>query len=136
MREFKFRAWDGKEMHYPQKHTYVIRFDGVMGKFHEKTNTYTTEDWEVMQFTGATDKYKKDIYEGDIIECEYYGGLPSTQGLPSLVWRGVVKYFSNNTHFSVMTKDGRSYSVGYSGSAVKRWEVIGNIYQNPELLKS
>ena len=90
---------------------------------------------EIMQYTGQCDKNRKDIYEGDVIECEYYPDLPTTKN-KDLVWRGVVKYSDNSTSFFVIrnTEHNSCYSVGYSGSAIKRWEVIGNIYESPSLL--
>lgn len=92
------------------------------------------EDAPLMQFTGQTDSNKKEIYEYDIIRLEYYPDLPSTKGI-ELVKYLVVRYYPMHTHFSAEpTKGSGSYSVGFGGSAVKSYEVVGNVFQNPELL--
>jgi uncharacterized phage protein (TIGR01671 family) len=119
-----FRAW-----HTVHKVMYAHKDISVLLK-----NVEDDEVWKYMQWTGQRDMHKIPIFEGDIIECEYLAGLPSTRELSSLTWRGVVEYFPTHTHYTVMTTDGHAYSVGYSGSAVKRWEVIGNIWANPDLI--
>lgn len=81
----------------------------------------------LMQFTGQKDGNKKDIYEGDIIRLEFHFGLPKLL---------VVQYNHIHTHFSAIPIKGEgSYSVGFSGSAVKSYNVVGNIFENRELLK-
>lgn len=73
----------------------------------------------VMQFTGLTDKNGVEIFEGDIIECWGYNL--------------VVKWVDSDASFFAESFD---QSICESG---QEWggdcEVIGNIYQNPELLK-
>ena len=87
------------------------------------------------QNTGLQDRNGVDIYCGDIVECEYYPDLPTTKELDTLVWRGVVEWGADAA-FHVIRIDTRGcYAVRYGGSAVKRWDVIGNIHENPELLE-
>lgn len=85
------------------------------------------------QFTGCHDKNGKDIYEGDIIECEYYPNLPTTKGA-QLVWRGHIVYSKDTFYLYRYGEFEGIYAVAYGGSAIKRWEVIGNIHENPELI--
>jgi uncharacterized phage protein (TIGR01671 family) len=86
------------------------------------------------EFTGLKDASGKEIYEGDIIECEYHPDLLTTKGI-DLIWRGFVEY-GPDAAFHTLRKGYGSYAVGYGGSAVKRWEVVGNIHENPELLET
>jgi len=60
MREIKFRGWDKsiKKMIYP--------------KLWDNSMPSNWQHWyELMQFTGLKDKNEKEIYEGDIVRCEY-----------------------------------------------------------------
>src|SRR5690554_5619347 len=74
---------------------------------------------ELMQFTGLYDKHQKPIYEGDIVS--YFG----------------LKYevLFKNGAFGWM-EDGAFYSFNeMDRSEVNKFEIIGNIYENPELLE-
>lgn len=137
MREIKFRAWDKNGKGFINGFN-MIGYSTGQGaptkKLKRFSDSWNEEDIELMQFTGKrdskrTDKFPKgqEVYESDIIECEYYSGE---------VWRGVVRWgFGEPSFFVLRDNDScKCYSVNFSGSAVKRWEVIGNIHQNPELL--
>lgn len=113
MREIKFRAWDK---------------DGIfgmiyvsLGDFLDKPQEFEggLQEFEIMQYTGLKDKNGKEIYEGDIIQWPD----PEVCGID----RGPVVY-----------GDGWFYADGWCGKgspAYKECEVIGNIYENPELLE-
>jgi len=134
MREIKFRVWDKRNK------TMFKIFDSV-----------TQEDWylphwkdlyEVMQYTGLRDSKRteeypdgQEIYEGDIVYFSIFDHNGSdTQ------YKGVVKW--NNAMFEIWYSVELEY-FGHDGGFVLAWahsqddefEVIGNIYENPELLK-
>lgn len=77
----------------------------------------------LMQFTGVLDKNGKEIYEGDIVRC--------TKGKYTQGW-GPIEYREERGSFVVM-------SYGDVPRIYEEWwwqekEIVGNIYENPELL--
>lgn len=118
MRELKFRAWDktNKEMLFAE-------LDELYGGELDRGHHFT--DWgNVMQYTGLKDKNEKEIYEGDILEmgdnypCE-------------------VKYDSGSCKYQAHEYGNRDGERVHEMDAYTvPWKVIGNIYENPELLKS
>ena len=128
MREIKFRAWDKKysEMIFTGFHVLgeVTAFSQIEQYLFERKqvdNIPTIERWndiELMQFTGLKDKNGKEIYEGDICLTDEAG------------WKGIVIY--NRDLFMLKDKYG-----GYSSLCNwERFEIIGNIYENQDLLQN
>lgn len=77
------------------------------------------EEWPVMQYTGLKDKNGKDIYEGDIL-CGY---LDDDQ---NFLQKATVGFLYGG--FYPLCNGENFFSYG-------KFEIIGNIYENPELLK-
>lgn len=118
-REIKFRCWNSsqKEMfHYdPKECGYEMRGDECFTDVPFSILT-DEETWKVMQYTGLKDKNGKEIYEGDVINL-----------YPNRI--RVVEYSEPNGAFM---ERGGSLNQLHSGEEM---EVIGNIYENPELLQ-
>lgn len=133
MREIKFRAWDKqkKVMHFDFQfiksgdsgNDWII-FQSDKENFNGNFNPYFSQQLKIMQYTGLKDKNGVEIYEGDIVKAHSHkptnfkiefieGGFCATQN--------GIKYPIDINHFY--------QSIGCT------IEVIGNIYQNPELLE-
>lgn len=107
MREIKFRAW----VHSQKR----MEFSDIPPAFSFwKFVAYDSDDLKtLMQFTGLKDNNGKEIYEGDIM------------GSGKVVWSEI------NARFFLEGKDWE-HSMSYVVN--NDYEVIGNIYSNPELL--
>jgi len=114
MREIKFRAWD-KEFNHWNKCAPVILPLHTDSSFTLKP---ATEDLILMQFTGLKDKNGKEIYEGDIVKRREVYIVVFDFCAWMLQRIGEPARFYLNRH------------------PTTEWEVIGNIYENPELLGS
>ena len=123
----EFRAWteEGKAMYYgvyPFKDgTLLLSYDGIA--FDE----VPASDFILMQSTGLKDKNGKEIYEGDIVKYEAGCNTVTEE----------VVYDKNLAGFGV--KDADAVIIFTFGELAEdvdlhSLEVIGNIYQNPELL--
>jgi uncharacterized phage protein (TIGR01671 family) len=126
MREIKFRAWDKKDKIMRGQDGWL---DIAVGKGfcgiqtednpHEFVSKHCY-DLIPMQYTGLKDKNGKEIYEGDIMttdcDCEY----------ACLGHQAKVVYDEQHAYFSI--------AGNMLGEGVEL-EVIGNIYENPELVK-
>jgi hypothetical protein len=118
-KSIKFRLWNGHSMEY----NVLAGASGIfyvegLGSKDWVTVVNFSENTPVMQFTGLLDKNGKEIYEGDII---------------LITGRKTYVFFRNGSFMYWI--DSQSYlelSQSYSLDDIK---VIGNIYQNPELLK-
>jgi hypothetical protein len=116
-RELKFRVWDNVDY---MSSPFTLQ-DVQSGKI-----KFTT-DCQIMQFTGLLDKNGKEIYEGDM--CLIFTDEPTEVVFEN----GAFGYLDSSGYFISFAQN--MWFFWDSNSQTKEIEVIGNIYQNPELLK-
>ncbi len=128
MREMKFKAWSPKENKFilsNQIGKQDIPTRATRQGFALKTN------FILLQYTGLKDKTGKEIYEGDIVKHEYdHLGLRKEKLHEIEI--GHIVYCKDNIAFQV--KGFNSYDCFWMKKHGDL-EVIGNIYENSELLK-
>jgi uncharacterized phage protein (TIGR01671 family) len=131
-REIKFRAWDGEEMFYLHE-GYHLRFwehpnKVPFGLYRNDYNTLVSKHDRgliVMQNTGLKDKNGKDIFEGDIIRMQVYWSGHPTFIEAKIKFEGGAFWFEGGGHTDCNW---------HHYNASDR-EIIGNIYETPEIGK-
>lgn len=125
-REIKFRIWDieNKEMLKVQELDFEPTFYGgrIAIRPDQYNDYFDTEDMILMQYTGLHDKNGKEIYEGDIVKV-------FTDGK----WR-IGKVVYEHSGFTIDVTNNKELEYGRTSIIEKFTEVIGNIYDNPELV--
>ena len=122
MREIKFRAWHKEKKIMGE----VLGIDILHKEIffsNEDVDCYEHTDFkdiELMQYTGLKDKNNKEIYEGDIVT------------LHNSKYKVI---FNSKEAGFVLRDDEFEMNIPFTNNNNKRMEVIGNIYENPELLK-
>lgn len=132
-RPIKFRAWDSDKSKMVD--VYAIDWAGKddrrptsinypQGKLYDAPEDFGGAI-KLMQFTGLTDKNGKEIYEGDIVKKDY------DKANYQVAWTD--DCYGSKLGFDLLDVNGDCHEYYYGGFYPKEVEVIGNIYENPEL---
>ena len=121
MREIKFRTYDSI--------SYGMVYYDSLNDICEDAHRFIKGKYQhIMQYTGLKDKNGKEIYEGDIVKWDNVSKFRNER----YEHRGVVRY-SNGSYYPLPKDD--ECEDDYYSNYVENYEVIGNIYENPELLE-
>jgi uncharacterized phage protein (TIGR01671 family) len=128
MRKIKFRIWDKGRNEWVHDTAHAISLFGeyiIMGEILRRPDDSIVSldelnDLDAMQFTGLYDRNDKEIYEGDIVIFDVRQGGEKEPAMKRQ--QGKVKY----TPFLCFA----TWDAGYCHNI----KIIGNIYENPELI--
>jgi len=123
-REIKFRAWD--KLNEKMVTVWDISFKAwndseincITVEYDNGTYELGYVDFELMQFTNLHDKNGKEIYEGDVVQHDAWD------------YPFEIIFNQENARFVCKMKSGLTQFIDNNGL-----EVIGNIYETPELIK-
>lgn len=150
-RQIKFRAWNCGEMIYT---TDEFRKEQFLTTAGDILNRFET----VMQFTGLLDKNGKEIYEGDVVHYSVKKRFCKSVGCDTKLELNINKFCPScgkpvedsdfiTTAKVVYDKAAFGYRVDHPDNRYQQWpvyaneiyiawvEVVGNQFENPELLK-
>ncbi|MDO8226126.1 YopX family protein [Bacillus cabrialesii] len=160
MREIKFRAWSNKYQHMFRvseisqdrsgythgivdaefKNEFEPEFDSPFawigrvdfkkssdGRVAALGQNPDDEPFYLMQYTGLKDKNGRDIYEGDVVKFK-------SAYCENKIIKAVVKFKDSLGSFVFNMGDDQGF--WRMDASIREIEVIGNIYENPELLEA
>jgi len=129
MRELKFRAWDDSDK---EKGAYMLGPYDLTDSIFDYVGIRSLK---LMQFTGLQDKNVSDVYEGDILEFKNDLGRQNLHKVFRVDGGLVI-----NSHSDDICKDSIVFYEACADMQTSQWirqcEIIGNIHQNPELIKN
>lgn len=164
-RDYKFRVWDGNTMSYCDDSYYFCIYRNGVHEVCNITEycpkkypnpqyadiNQDSEDCAIMQYTGLKGKYGKEIYEGDILKVKFPDMDKLKKETSKVLYPAILEDFKDGYLIAEVIADFSEgwlsqfsyYLNGYMPIQKLKFltsqdnvTVIGNIYENPELLQS
>lgn len=131
MRIIKFRAWDSHNKEMINPYCELKENNHFWGE--DMTNTHYVSPVAVMQFTGLLDRHGVEIYEGDVVMWKDGSEDPQHWRYAEVIYQPKSLCY----HFRIVKcgelETGYVFKNNFGG--YHELKVIGNIYENPELIK-
>lgn len=124
-RIIKFRAWDSKLKKFPFKDFHIV---GECTAF-DLLNQYSIENYNdlvISQYIGISDRGGRELYEGDIVRFDYHRYENEMESdLGEIFFQDGIFYFHRKLMFATNDLNFKKKNIEY----------VGNIFENPNLLK-
>ena len=128
MKDVKFKAYIKDENKIVDVKELSFKYDEVVYESGRYTEVRRFKDVELLQITGLKDMEDIEIYEGYIVEFKYpYDKRIKTKGI--IVWN------DDKACFGISMKETTEQYELYKVTAENYLTVIGNVYQNSNLLE-
>lgn len=131
-REIKFRAFLNSKYY---ENPCMLPWEELLSQY-DAIDMFQRDLMTLMQYTGLHDKNGREIYEGDVVRVQETmdgGRIVCLEALASVIWNGERGCWGCDGEFEGHLAD---YAFGtvlnFMGNVC---EVVGNIYENPELLE-
>jgi uncharacterized phage protein (TIGR01671 family) len=129
MREIKFRFWCKLTKSFLDNYCAIIGSGKILSycfeteKWGEVVPEVVSETLEINQFTGLHDSKGREIYEGDVVK--------------SSSWSSLAKISYKNGAFRIIKPNYNSdFVLDCDEIKINQIEVVGNIFENPELFEA
>ena len=130
MREIKYKAYWHESKLMTSVDTIMFLQGGIAVSDGCSCDGFANDECTLIEFTGLKDSHGKEVYEGDILRC-IFEVLEDT-GLETAIDTGVVVFedYGYKIKFPYDTQD----DLASLYMASEEFEVVGNRFENPELL--